>query len=172
MASLLGHSAVAIAAVRLAHRPASDRRRWYRLALLCSIVADFDVVFFLFGVSYDSFWGHRGFTHSIVFAAMMGAAAAAIAGWRMRTALFFFALAVTHPLLDALTNGGLGVALFSPFDDGRFFLPFQPIEVSPLGIHGFISKRGLEVLASEVPVIFVPCALAIAIDAFLRRRRA
>jgi len=142
-------------------------------------VPDADVALFLFGVPYDSFWGHRGFTHSIAFAAMTAAAAGALAcrgltrslaGWT-RAALFFFALALTHPLLDALTNGGLGIAFFSPFDDGRFFFPIQPIEVSPIGIQGFLSSRGLQVLASEW-VIFVPCAAAIAADALLRRRPA
>lgn len=33
-----------------------------------------------------------------------------------------------------LTDGGLGVAFFSPFDNKRYFLPWRPIRVSPISV--------------------------------------
>jgi inner membrane protein len=45
------------------------------------------------------------------------------------------------PLLDMLTNGGLGIAVFSPFSRERFFFPVQPIPVSPIGLSSRVSIR-------------------------------
>lgn len=54
----------------------------------------------------------------------------------------------THSLLDALTDGGLGVALLWPFSNERFFAPWRPIPVAPIGA-GMLSSRGLHVLLIE-----------------------
>jgi len=63
---------------------------------------------------------------------------------------------------DALTNGGLGVAFFSPFDTTRYFLPWRPILVSPISLTRFWSHRGIEVLQSELLWIWIPAgALAV-----------
>jgi inner membrane protein len=67
----------------------------------------------------------------------------------------------SHGLLDALTDGGLGVAFFAPFDAGRYFLPWTPIRVSPIGL-GFFSARGAEVLASEVVWVWLPALALVA----------
>jgi inner membrane protein len=45
--------------------------------------------------------------------------------------IFFFLLTASHGILDAFTNGGLVIALFSPFSNERYFFPWTPIEVSP-----------------------------------------
>jgi inner membrane protein len=58
--------------------------------------------------------------------------------------------AVTHPLLDALTDGGSGVMLLFPFIDARLFFPWRPIHVSPLEISRFFTKAGY-ILWSELP---------------------
>jgi hypothetical protein len=47
---------------------------------------------------------------------------------------FFFLATASHGLLDAMTDGGLGVAFFSPFDKHRYFFPWTPIRVSPIGL--------------------------------------
>ena len=44
----------------------------------------------------------------------------------------------SHGVLDALTDGGPGVAFLAPFDDTRYFFPWRPIRVSPLW-RGFFS---------------------------------
>ena len=38
------------------------------LAAICSIIPDVDVIAFKFDIPYESQWGHRGFTHSLVLA--------------------------------------------------------------------------------------------------------
>jgi inner membrane protein len=72
-------------------------------------------------------------------------------------------------MLDSLTDGGLGVAAFAPFDDARYFAPWRPIRVSPIGA-AFFSARGLAVLASEVVWVWLP-ALALVLLTGLYRRR-
>lgn len=84
-----------------------------------------------------------------------------------RLALFFTLVTLSHPLLDMLTDGGLGVALFAPFSGRRYFLPWRPVEVSPIGV-GFFSQRGLEVLASEVRWVWLP-GLGVVAAAFICR---
>ena len=39
--------------------------------------------------------------------------------------LYLFLSTASHGVLDALTDGGLGVAFFSPFDQTRYFFPFR-----------------------------------------------
>lgn len=131
------------------------------------MLPDIDVISFAFGIRYDDMLGHRGISHSLFFAALVGAAAA----WQIpipksqppnpnRAALLIWFAAVTasHGLLDAMTNGGRGIAFFAPFSNHRYFFPWRPIQVSPIGA-GFFSPRGLRVLASESVWIWLPSAI-------------
>src|SRR5216684_7442787 len=97
----------------------SDWRFW-AVALVCSALPDVDVIGFGLGVRYGDLWGHRGMTHSLLSAAIIGLAAAAgfSQPWRekWKLAFLFFVITASHGVVDALTNGGLGVAFFSPFD--------------------------------------------------------
>jgi inner membrane protein len=72
-------------------------------------------------------------------------------------------------VLDAMTDGGLGVAWFWPWSDQRYFLPLHPIEVSPIGLSRFLSPRGLEVLISEARWVWLPC-LGVALGGIGLRR--
>jgi inner membrane protein len=67
----------------------------------------------------------------------------------------------SHGLLDTLTSGGLGAALWWPFDNARIFAPVTPVRVSPIGM-GFFSARGVETLISEAKWIWLP-SIAIAL---------
>jgi inner membrane protein len=78
--------------------------------------------------------------------------------------------ALSHPLLDMLTDGGLGIALFYPFSTGRYFFPWRPISVSPIG-GAFFSRAGLEVILSELKWIWLPCG-AVALAVMIARARA
>lgn len=131
---------------------------------VCTIVPDLDVITFKMGIPYDSFWGHRGFSHSLLFAIFFAVACAivfSIKSFSLKSFLalvsFFFLCTASHAVLDAMTNGGLGVAFFSPLDGTRYFFPWRPIAVSPIGAARFFSVRGLEVLKSEVIWIGFPC---------------
>jgi len=65
----------------------------------------------------------------------------------------------SHGALDAMTNGGKGVAFFAPFSDGRYFLPFRPLEVSTLDLNRFMSAQGTNVLKSELLWVWTPLCL-------------
>jgi len=145
---------------------------WWTIA--CAMLPDIDVISFTFGIRYDDLFGHRGFTHSLLFAALLGVAAAranasAAGGWSFSLWIWFTAVTASHGLLDALTDGGRGIAFLAPFTNHRYFFPWRPIEVSPIGV-GFFSMRGLHVLASESVWIWVPSAI-IAVSARVVRRR-
>ena len=150
---------------------------WFWLLIAgCAMVPDADVAAYSFGVPRGSMFAHRGFTHSVFFAVVFGAAVAFFAERFLRTGFSFpklwmvFALAtLSHPLLDMLTDGGSGAALFAPFSNERFFFPWRPIEVSPIGF-GFFSRRGWTVIASEIIWIWLP-AIAVFVAARIVGKR-
>jgi inner membrane protein len=63
---------------------------------LCSVLPDIDVVGFRFGVHHGDFLGHRRFTHSLVFAAVLAGVATAATDYGVvaigRCALFAYFL--------------------------------------------------------------------------------
>jgi inner membrane protein len=140
---------------------------------VCSIVPDLDVISFEFGVRYGHMFGHRGFTHSIFFAVVFAGFMTLIffhnsRGNPLIIFLFLMLSTLSHPLLDALTNGGLGVGFFAPFSNERYFFSFRPIEVSPIGF-GFFSHRGLAVILSEIKWVWLPSMIVFTIGHVLKR---
>ncbi len=160
MASV-GHIAVGMAAARLDMRGRdSARPRLGSIVLwsLLSLLPDHDVVSFSLGVRYEDEWGHRGATHSLAFAAVAGAAIGIVVRLRgrpaARTGVTAALVLASHSLLDTLTDGGLGCALLWPFEQTRYFAPWNPIPVAPIGV-AFLSPSGLMVSAVEL-VLFAP----------------
>jgi len=161
MASL-GHIAVGVAAARWE----ATRRHPLLTSLFASMVLyaglsllpDADVLGFALGVPYADAWGHRGATHSLVFAALIGLCVASLAAvaarpfWR--TWLLVSCVVGSHGLLDMLTDGGLGVALLWPLSTTRYFAPVTPLPVAPIG-RSLASARGLYVIAVEA-LLFLP----------------
>src|SRR5262249_48030747 len=84
---------------------------------------------------------------------------------------YFFLATASHGLLDAMTDGGLGVAFFSPFDKTRYFLIWRPIPVSPIGVTPFFSSRGLAVLRGDLFWIWLPAAILFLGACLFRRLR-
>ncbi len=129
-----------------------------------SLAPDADVIGFGLGVRYADPWGHRGATHSLCFAIAVALALGAVAPLfradRWRTFGYATVVLVSHPVLDAMTTGGLGCALFWPFDLTRYFAPLRLIPVAPIG-NAFFSTRGLNVALVEL-LLFAP-ALAYAL---------
>lgn len=173
MASAFSHAfAAATFAKIFDERPPA---RLYLLAAFCAVIPDVDVIGFRYGIRYSSVWGHRGFTHSLLFAFLLACLVIIIlfrniSGRRRATLiLFFFIATASHGLLDALTDGGLGVAFFAPFSNARYFFPFRPIAVSPISASAFFTSRGIEVLLSEFVWIWIPSLLLLGC-AFLYRR--
>lgn len=176
MASAFGHAFAAFGIGKVYQSKKATAWFW-ALSVFCSIIPDIDAIGFKLGVPYNSTFGHRGFTHSIFFAAITGIVAAWLfnklskAGkdfWNK--AVYFFIVTLSHPLLDACTTGGLGVAFFSPFSNHRYFFPFHPIKVSPIGVNIFFSKWGLRVLLSEFIWIGIPVIALVAITKWVRKR--
>lgn len=163
MASI-GHIAVGMAAARV-YSPGP--RPWRRLITsMCgwsalSLLPDLDVVGFRFGIKYADAWGHRGASHSLAMALVIALVLATLAPLLRRQPQRTFVVAAlvvaSHPLLDILTTGGLGCALWWPFDLHRYFDPWRPIPVAPLGGR-FFSDAGLRVALVEL-VLFSPVFL-------------
>lgn len=135
---------------------------FYGLSAALSLVPDLDVVSFRLGIPYHSRFGHRGFSHSLCCAALIslcvalvGSSYSAVPWWQLGG--FSLVVVVVHSLLDAMTNGGGGIAFFSPFEDRRYFFPWRPVQVSPIGLAVF-SRWGLRALLSEIVWIWVPLA--------------
>ena len=209
MPSIITH-----AAVPLALWCAADRGRIPPRLLVAGVIAamlpDADVLAFALHIPYADAFGHRGASHSLLFAGVLAALAAAFAffgsgrpwsaphspgsrrpwseqhssgsrrPWSavscqprlapakagptvastVQAAVFVFVCAASHPLLDAMTSGGLGVALAWPWSEQRFFAPWRPIRVSPFAPQ-FFSARGLATLLSELRWVWLPLAGAV-----------
>ena len=176
MASVFSHAVAALGIGACFYTPRIPKRVW-AIGALCSVVPDLDVIGFHYGIPYGDFWGHRGFTHSLAFAALVAAVALILVAFRRGLPgisrfslwMYFFLATASHGLLDAMTDGGLGVAFFAPFDNRRYFLPWTPIRVSPIGIERFFTARGLAVIQTELLWIWLPAGL-LAISAWMIRR--
>lgn len=132
------------------------------LGMACSIIPDLDVIGFSFGIRYGDLWGHRGLTHSLFFAGLLSTVLVGLC-YRSHSspektwlAVYFFLCTASHGVLDAMTDGGLGVAFFSPFNTSRYFFAVRPVAVSPIGIGEFFTADAFRVLASEVTWIWLP----------------
>ncbi|MCY1019523.1 metal-dependent hydrolase [Pyxidicoccus sp. MSG2] len=159
MASI-GHVAVGMALGRYEAGSASMRRQAGAMALLSllALLPDADVVGFKFGIAYAAPWGHRGASHSLVFAAGVSLVAMMLAralrAPAVRWGALTFLAVASHGLLDSLTDGGLGAALLWPFSEGRYFAPVHPLPVSPIGAR-MLSARGMYVVGVEL-LAFIP----------------
>jgi inner membrane protein len=178
MATIFSHSLAALALGQAAPVEPKRARFWILTAVLAAL-PDIDVVGFSFGVRYGDMLGHRGFTHSLFFAllvsclvVLLGFSDTATLSTRWFKLVTYFAVVIaSHGVLDAMTDGGLGVAFFAPFYNERYFFPWRPIEVSPIGIEPFLSGRGLQVIISEIKWIWIPSALLVSAVTLYRRMR-
>lgn len=144
--------------------------------MVASVLPDLDVLAFRFGIAYSDQIGHRGLSHSLLFAFILAAIAclfcARLNAPRLSAFVFVLVAGASHGLLDMLTNGGLGIAYLWPFSDQRFFFPEQVIQVSPLSIHRLLGPAGLAVLKSELLWVWLPASAVLLGFLFLRRRNA
>ena len=177
MPTILTHALVGAGLASLGPASLPRGRLAFTLAAL-SVLPDLDVLAFRLHIPYSHWAGHRGLSHSLAFALVVAAVVAGLErrrlpaaspdGWR------FFALCTaalaSHGLLDALTDGGLGIAFFLPFDATRHFFPVRPLAVSPIGVDAFVAGPALAVLRSEILVVWLPLAALVAARELVRRR--
>lgn len=140
------------------------RRLFIGLSVILPVVPDLDGLTLLF-IPYSHPFGHRGFSHSLFFAVLLGALAAVFVarrapelrsrwGWLF---IYFTLLVASHGFFDAMTRGGLGIAFFAPFDNSRYFFPIRPIPASPIWPNRFISVYGARALLTEISLIWLVC---------------
>lgn len=170
MASVFGHAIVGYTITKVS---SIKNYKWLLLlAIFSSILPDLDVLTFNFGIPYSHPFGHRGFTHSIVFAIIWAVLLMLLLGKQNRVLWFIviFFSTVFHGILDAMTTGGKGIGFFIPFNNERFFFPFRLIQVSPIGIEKFFSEWGIQVILSEVKYILMPCIIVLLILKLINKK--
>lgn len=173
MPTVFSHAAVGFVAGTLATETRAPNSRVVLASIAISALPDADALF-IGVISYSHPFGHRGFTHSLFFAAIIGLLAALLfskAGWAPKYSFWFLALvfAVTtasHGFFDAMTDGGLGIAFFAPFSNARYFFPWRPIPVAPLSLERLMSPRGLRVIRWELALFW-----SFALGAFIWDRK-
>ena len=174
MPSAFSHAIAAAALGRTYNKNPLPLRFWV-LSAGCAVLPDIDVLCKRFGIEYNDMLGHRGFTHSFFFAALISGLLIFL--WfrkplpgisRMALFILFFLATASHGILDAMVHGDLGVAFFAPFSNHRYFLPWRPVVSSPVG-YGFFSSAGITVLTNEFVWLWIP-SLIILFAPWLRKR--
>lgn len=184
MPTILTHALAAGALTAAAPAGVPKARLAASMALL-AVVPDLDVIGFRAGIPYGDVMGHRGFTHSILFALIAGVAVAATLfrsrasplfsqTWWQVCGLLCLATA-SHGFLDAFTDAGLGIGFLIPLDNTRYFFPWRPLATSPLSFSAFFDGPALRILANELFWVGTPILGALGLlysFRAIRRRRA
>jgi inner membrane protein len=154
MTTLYTHAAVGLG---LAHLAANRRMPWayWGTAALLACAPDGDV---FSSAQYGTLMGHRGITHSLLFAAALSLPVAAVAYRRfgMRwwaLAGLLFAIVASHGLLDAMTRGGASIPFFWPLE-GRYG-NWGPMHVSDIAVQ-LPDPRTSRAIRSELLWVWLP----------------
>jgi inner membrane protein len=176
MTTLYTHAA---AGLGIAAVLAPSRMAWpyWCLAAILPVLPDLDT---LSMTSSHSVWGHRGWTHSLACAFVVGLSAAALSGWYFcrgfwRLAVVFCLAAASHALLDMLTRGGSGVAIWWPFSDLRVGSEnWGLIPVSDIALQ-WPDPRRSRALQAELLYVWLPLGILVAatvgVRSLLSRRK-
>jgi inner membrane protein len=129
-----------------------------------AIVPDLDVIAFSLGIPYAHPLGHRGFSHSLLFAGALSFLVCLAfffepsrlsKRWWWLVGIIFLA-AASHGLLDTVTDAGKGIGLLIPFSEKRYFFEFRPIRTASVNPLTFFQRRSLAILWSEVVWVWLP----------------
>jgi inner membrane protein len=139
------------------------QRIGWRLTLAgaaCAVLPDADFLLYVLHIdAYSGTYGHRGFTHSIGFALLVGALGALLAGRhpprsRWLTAGFLALCTASHPLLDGLIDRGICNAWLWPLDGARHCLPWRPVPMQGVPLFG-PERLQQELLWIGVPLLLL-----------------
>jgi len=177
MPTIITHAITAIP-FSLGFKNKINTKRLLFLSILFSMLPDFDVIGFSFGIKYNSLFGHRGFSHSFFFITIAAFVFVflTLPAIKLKSKQFFllflnfFSIGSLHVLLDSMTNGGLGVALFSPFSNHRYFMPWRPIQVSAISPQYFFQMDGLTVIKIEFLYLILPSILISTFIVFIKNK--
>ncbi len=140
------------------------------VGVVLSVLPDLDVIMLSLGVPWGSVYAHRGFTHSIMFALALSVLMSFTMPYnRPKTFFFCFIVVLSHSVLDALTWGGQGVALYWPFDVQRVKFESRPIPASPMSVVGFM-RWGEFVLRSELQLVWAPLTICTSVIWAIRKQ--
>ena len=173
MASIISHAAAG-AALSIAFAPDGASPRFWPVAIVAAVLPDLDSLPYYF--RYYPTLGHRGFFHSLFLGLIISFFLMIVlfrdeplfSGRWFRYFSLFLVVWASHGFLDALTNGGRGVAFFSPFSSKRYFLPWTPIQVSPMRIESFFTPRGWSVFRNELVWIWLPGLMLVSLSRLIR----
>jgi inner membrane protein len=176
MPTILTHAVVACGVGRVLTRSRPMPPLFWLLAAGLSILPDADVVAWPLGIPWGTPWAHRGISHGFPTAALVSYVVARLAHRPLGLPLlwlwgYYFLAMASHGFLDAFTNGGPGVAFLAPFDHTRYFFPWRPLVVSPIGLD-IVSEWGLRTITSEIVWVWLPTAALVGAAALARRRAA
>jgi inner membrane protein len=174
MPTAISHSLVAIVFGKIFSK--STGVKFWILSIICAILPDIDVIMFSFGIPYEHMYGHRGISHSILFALLVSLIVVLIGLREIKRntklwwsfVLYFFLIGLSHDILDAMTSGGLGIGFFMPFDSARYFFPFRPVRVSPFSIICFFNSEGLRIVVSEFIWVWIPAVILLFLIQFIK----
>lgn len=160
MASPWAHALAGAAVGALYQGP--ERRRVMTLAAICAVAPDLDLIGWPLGVPFEAPLGHRGLTHSIPFAMLIGVAAAGAflrmlpSRDRVIAGVALILATATHGVLDALTTySPTGPAFWAPFSNARYRFLWTPLT----GGGGARTSFGLEALYVCLPALAVIVAV-------------
>ena len=117
----VAHSVIGASVAAALHRKSEGWWKILCLSAFLGVCPDFDYLLNWLRIGRGG-W-HHGFTHSIVFAIVVGAVTALLTRWRsLRAFIVFSAATASHTLLDYLMTESRGVSLWWPFTDRRYKL--------------------------------------------------
>lgn len=135
-----------------------QRRRVITLAAICAAAPDLDLIGWPLGISPESPVGHRGLTHSIPFALLLGGLAtivflpALMKQERIAAACVLVLATATHSVLDAMTSyAPTGPAFWAPFSNQRYRFAWTPLT----GVGGVHTDFGREALLVCLPALVI-----------------
>ena len=174
MATIFSHPAIALGLFPW-FADVRNNRKIIMTGMVLTALPDLDVIGLYAGIPYGHMLGHRGLTHSLLFAAFIAAIITKlfsrkpnIAGWPVW--VYLFACMASHGLIDALTNGGHGIAFFAPLTNERYFFAWRPIEVSTLNIRHFFAGQGIGVLISELIYLW-PASIIVLLTGYFWKKK-
>ncbi len=148
----------AIVGIGIAQTYSPPRHRW-AYWLLAGILATFPDIDVLSTAAYGAILGHRGITHTLIFALWLGFFTATLTFkplkanlWAL-TAVYFLATA-SHGVLDALTRGGEAIPFFWPASEQRYG-NWGPIPVADIALE-LPDPRRSRSIRSELLWVWLP----------------
>ena len=164
MSTIIGH-AISSIPLALGFSDKKSCRKILFCSIIFSVLPDIDGIGYIIGIKYNTLFGHGGFSHSLFFVILLAIIFTFLVlphvKFFAKQFIFFnfFLIGSLHILLDSMTNGGLGVALFSPFSNTRYFFPWRPIEVSAISSQYFFQLNGIAVIRFELINLILPSVI-------------